>query len=108
MIHSSHHAVRRLDSPIPAVSCINCFQCSCHNLTGLQHPCPVPEHDQYIAASHKEYKFMKQVLDAFKSLLKPGEPLIGAKEFSEMWSTCSDELKEALKANAAEMGFVGK
>jgi len=48
---------------------------------------------------------MKQVLDAFKSLLKPGEPTISAAEFSAFWKSCEDGYKEVLVANAAAMGF---
>lgn len=51
---------------------------------------------------------MKSVLDAFKSLLRDGDAPIGAREFSEMWSSCSPELKKTLQANAAVMGFPGK
>lgn len=50
---------------------------------------------------------MKSVLAAFNGPLSDGTMprTIPLAEFSEMWKSCSDELKEILKAEASSMGF---
>lgn len=48
---------------------------------------------------------MKNVLDAFRSLLTADDSEIKVTEFSAMWKSCSPELQQTLIENAKQMGF---